>query len=403
MGEAHMDIGRNMELFQELVRCGDEIYTWCYDAKGRLLHANCEDASLLAGAFSFLGCLNRALELSQTVDVPVYLGTAFGLVWGAAFEKEAEQVRRIYVIGPIFFSNVSFSDLSEGLDRYAPIETGLAWKHQLMERFYRVPVVPSVVFSRDLLMLHHCLTGERLHASDIHIRSLSMQPIAADTRRDRHKIYLAEQAMLQMVRTGDLDYHSALSAPMLLSSGVPVHGKDPLRQAKTSTAVFTSLVSRAAIEGGLSPEEAYALGDSYIQSAENAETYDEIAAIPLRMYDDFVRRVRKTRTNPKRSAPIQVCCDYIEMHTNEKILAKDLAALAGYEKYYLTHKFKEETGFCINDYVKNVKIERAKVLLKNTTRSVQEISEELAFGTRNYFTRIFTEIVGCSPVQFRER
>ena len=75
----------------------------------------------------------------------------------------------------------------------------------------------------------------------------------------------------------------------------------------------------------------------------------------------------------------------------------------GYTEYYLTHKFKEETGFCINDYVKNVKIERAKVLLKSTQMSVQEISEELAFGTRNYFTRIFTEIVGYTPIQFREK
>ena len=48
-------------------------------------------------------------------------------------------------------------------------------------------------------------------------------------------------------------------------------------------------------------------------------------------------------------------------------------------------------------------IERAKVLLKSTQMSVQEISEELAFGTRNYFTRIFTEIVGYTPVQFREK
>lgn len=392
-----------MALFQELIRCGNDIFTWCYDADGELLSSNCPEESLLASAFSYLGCLDRALELGQCVDTPVYLGTAFGLIWGAAFEKEDGKLRHIHVIGPTFFTNVSFSDLSEGFNRYTHAEVSLAWKHRLMDRFNQLSVIPNVVFSRYLLMLHYCLTGQRLHASDINLQALDIQPIAPNGRRDWHKVFLTEQAMLQMVRNGDLNYRTALSNSMLISSGVPVRGRDPLRQAKTSTVVFTTLVSRAAMEGGLSPEEAYALGDAYIQMAEDAQTYDDVATVPLIMYDDFVRRVHSYRMNPKLSPPIQTCCDYIEMHTDQKIRARDLAALVGYTEYYLTHKFREETGFCVSDYVKNVKIERAKVLLKSSGQSVQEISEELAFSTRNYFTRVFTEIVGCGPVEFRER
>ena len=398
-----MDVIKNIELFQELVRCGNDIYTWCYDADGQLLRSNCPDEALLGSAFSFLGCRDRALQLAKEVDFPVYLGTAFGLIWGAAFEKENGELRHMYVVGPAYFSNVSQADIEGGFKNYSHLEISLAWKHQLMERFSRIPVAQNIVFARYLLMLHYCLTGERLDASDINFQASDYKLVTANDRRDRHKVWMAEQAMLQMVRNGDLNYKSALSKSMMISSGVPVSGKDPLRQAKTSTVVFTTMVCRAAIDGGLSPEEAYSLGDSYIQAAENAITYDEVSAIPLLMYDDFVRRVHRCRTNPNLSAPIQTCCDYIEMHTNQKIRAKDLAVLVGYTEYYLTHKFKEETGFCINDYVKNVKIERAKVLLKSTQLSVQEVSEELAFGTRNYFTRIFTEIVGYTPIQFREK
>ena len=41
-----MDVVKNMELFQELVRCGNDIYTWCYDADGQLLRSNCPDEAL---------------------------------------------------------------------------------------------------------------------------------------------------------------------------------------------------------------------------------------------------------------------------------------------------------------------------------------------------------------------
>lgn len=206
-----------------------------------------------------------------------------------------------------------------------------------------------------------------------------------------------------MVRTGDLNYKQALSASMGISAGVPVRSDDVLRQSKTSIIVFTSLVCRAAIEGGLSPEESYALGDNYIQSAENAKTMDDLDPLALIMYDDFVRRVHKCRTNPNLSQQVQKCVDYIEMHLEEKICAADLAAQVGYTEYYLTHKFKEETGLSVTDYIKFAKIERAKVLLKSTDQTVQDIAAALSFSTRNYFSRVFQEVTGQTPMEYREK
>ena len=184
---------------------------------------------------------------------------------------------------------------------------------------------------------------------------------------------------------------------------MPVRSDDALRQSKTSIIVFTSLVCRAAIEGGLSPEEAYALGDSYIQSTENAKTMDDLEPLALMMYDDFVRRVHKCRTNPHLSQQVQKCVDYIEMNLDKKIRAADIAALVGYTEYYLTHKFKEETGLSVTDYIKFVKIERAKVLLKSTDQTVQDIATALSFSTRNYFSRIFQEVTGQTPMEYREK
>ena len=208
--------------------------------------------------------------------------------------------------------------------------------------------------------------------------------------------------MLQMVRTGDMNYKQALSNCMSISAGVPVQSSDVLRQSKTSIIVFTSLVCRAAIEGGLSPEEAYSLGDSYIQTAEAAKSLDELAPLAMMMYDDFIRRVHKHRTNPNLSMQIQKCVDYIEMNLDKKIVAEDLAALVGYTEYYLTHKFKEETGLSVTNYVKFAKVERAKVLLKSTPFSVREISEQLGFATRNYFSAVFQQVTGKTPMEFRE-
>ena len=81
------------------------------------------------------------------------------------------------------------------------------------------------------------------------IRTLRPAALAREigvlSQRNRLEIYQSEKAMLEMVRQGDINYFSAFSRSSSLSLGVPVHGKDPLRQMKTSVTVFTTLVTRA--------------------------------------------------------------------------------------------------------------------------------------------------------------
>ena len=398
-----MDVFQNMALLSELIQCGGQIFTWCYDENGNLLRSNCPDEAFLSGAFDLFGCKRLMLEYGAVHTSPITLGTALGILWAAAFEKEDGRLKRAWVIGPVFYQDVSMLGIEQGLRYYSRLETSVSWTMHLQQILAKVPVVQSTILHRYTLMMHYCLTGEHLTISDINSETL---PQVTDSPQqpghDRHKVWMAEQGLLQMVRTGDMNYKQALSNSMSVSAGVPVRSDDALRQSKTSVIVFTSLVCRAAIEGGLSPEEAYALGDSYIQAAESAKTLSDLNPLSHMMYDDFIRRVHKCRTNPKLSRPVQQCVDYIEMHLDQKIRATDLSAVVGYTEYYLTHKFKAETGLCINDYIKFAKIERAKVLLKSTDQTVQEIATSLCFSTRNYFSRVFQEVTGQTPIEYRE-
>ncbi len=398
-----MDFQDKMGLFQELVRCGGEMYTWRCDAKGDIQETNSPDQQILSSAFSLLGCKARMLQHFQNASTPLQLGTPIGIIWGAAVRRQEGQPEEYWLIGPVYSTDVDLSAVREGFETYVDAAVDMAWKHRLIDALYRLPIVPYLVFSRQLLMLHYCLNGEHLDVSDLNVVEAGVKTEAPTLRRDRYRVWSAEQNLLQMVRNGDLDYKNALNASSTLSNGVPVKSKDPLRQVKTSTIVFCSIVCRAAIEGGLSPEEAYALGDAYIQNCENARSMDELIPIAPTMYDDFIRRVHRRRTNPKYSPAVQKCIDYIEMHLGERIRAADLATLSGYGEYYITKKFKEETGSSINDYIKFSKIERAKVLLRDSAQSIDEIAANLSFSSRNHFSQSFKQVTGQTPATFREK
>lgn len=398
-----MDIHEKVSLLQELVACCDAISTWCYDAKGELLFSNCTDETVLNTAFSAFGCRSILMEHTNILNNPFLLGTSLGLVWGAAFEREDGVLRRFWLLGPVFYATTTKGQIELGYDFYRGLELSVAWKEQFMQAAARLPVVTNVLLGRYLLMLHYCLTGQTLHYSDIVMPTELLRPAkpAEPTKRDRYQVYAAERALLDMVRNGDLNYAEAFSNSSLLSSGVPVSGPDPLRQVKSSITVFTSLVCRAAIEGGLSPEEAYSLGDAYIQRAENARSQQELLNLPATMYDDFIHRVHRCRTNPRYSPMVQKCVDYIDLHLEQKIQAADLAAQLGYDDYYITRRFKRETGYSLTNYIKFAKIERAKVLLQSTRLTVQQIADGLGFTTRSYFIQCFKAVTGRTPTAWR--
>ena len=279
-----------------------------------------------------------------------------------------------------------------------------SWFDELLQNINEVAVLSYAIFTRYVILVHNILTGEKLgpDAMVLPKAGTAAAVIRHEGRRDRTKIYRVEQAMLDLVRRGDINYQRILGTASVQSPGVPVQGSDPLRQMKTSIVVFTTLVSRAAMEGGLSPEIAYALGDSYIQAAEDCRDSGELNTLSLSMFHDFVHRVHELNRNSSYSPLVQKCCDYIELSVERKIRISDIAALTGYSEYYLSELFRKETGVSVNTYIRSAKIQRACVLLESTDLSVQAIADLLAFNTVNYFIQCFKEDIGRTPAQYRK-
>ena len=397
---------QNLLLLQSMIPGGEKLYIWCYDASGGYVAASCPEPvrDMLDQAFRALGGLKKALKWAENPEGPPLrmIGSSLGMQWAVTFEEERKR-DLIFVIGPVFYTQPEEKALRAALyaERSGFSQTG--WMQAMCENVSSLPVMPYAVFSRYALMIHNALTGEQCGLEAFAPEPEAEGPvIRPDEQRDRTDVYRAEQALLKMVRNGDINYQEALQGSVRLSGGTPVTSRDPLRAMKTSITVFVTLVSRAAMEGGLSPEVAYELGDSYIQAAEDCRDSGELSAMTFTMYHDFIYRVHHLHFRPECSLAIRKCCDYIDLSLDKKIRVKDLAMLCGYTEYYLTEKFKKETGLSVSAYIRRARVERAKVMLTSTDRPVREIAERLAFNTVNYFIQCFKEETGVTPAQYRK-
>ncbi len=74
-----------------------------------------------------------------------------------------------------------------------------------------------------------------------------------------------------------------------------------------------------------------------------------------------------------------------------------------FSKSYLKNLFKRNTGYSIMDYYTHLKIERAKILVKDGKLSVSEIAELLGYSSIHYFSRVFKKKTGLSPTEYKSK
>ncbi|WP_138750751.1 helix-turn-helix transcriptional regulator [Paenibacillus sinopodophylli] len=394
-----MNVEKNTIFFRELIQCGDELASWVFDSEGNTLYSNSSDELAFNTLFTVLKCKDYMLTQGKEHDAPLILSTSSGLVWISVYDKK----QAIYhSIGPTFCMDISQDRLKESLRTN---NLSIAMQNKLFGLLKALPIVSAILFQQYALMLYYCITGIKLKPSDIRFQEgeQSNQNFELhEGQSNGQKAWRFEQELLRMVREGNLNYRHVREKGITISNGIGINVGDPIRRAKDTCIVFISLCTRAAIDGGLPPDTAYAVGDQYLQSIQTCKILTELTVINSRMYDDFVRRVHAILAAPKLSSQIQSCCDYIHMHIEQKLSIELLASQLGYSKYYLTQKFKNEVGVYLNSFINHAKIEHAKLLLKTTELSIQEISEALHFGTRSYFADTFQKTVGMTPRKFKE-
>lgn len=82
---------------------------------------------------------------------------------------------------------------------------------------------------------------------------------------------------------------------------------------------------------------------------------------------------------------------------------KVLSGLLGYSSNHLSSVFKKQYGMTFQDYLINVRIEKAKRLILTTDMKNYEIADQVGFNDVNYFGSRFKKIVGMSPKQYKDQ
>lgn len=103
------------------------------------------------------------------------------------------------------------------------------------------------------------------------------------------------------------------------------------------------------------------------------------------------------------SPAIRTAKIFIANNYKQDIGLGDVARVVNLSSVYFSGLFKKEMGENFVDYLNRVRIDAAKVLLKDVRNNIGEIVEQCGFSDTRYFAKIFKRSVGITPSDYRKR
>lgn len=99
---------------------------------------------------------------------------------------------------------------------------------------------------------------------------------------------------------------------------------------------------------------------------------------------------------------VQKMQNYIEAHILEPISLHDLAQASGYSPWYASRLFKEYTGKTPLAYIREVRLTKAALKLRQENARILDVALEFVFNSHEGFTRAFSDMFGMSPKTYRK-
>lgn len=310
------------------------------------------------------------------------------------------------IAGPIMLDYPDISAVDEVIQKFG---IDLSYRRKLYTALSGVPLIDPFQ-SRHLskllyLLISNLFSGEndRLEAT----RQKAMQQahigdfirLAKENDTQSPSQYEAEKKLVNYVISGDAENAKKLLNEML--GQIYFTSGNNIEIIKVRTIELVSTLSHAMYEAGMDDKTVYDMTDSFMRALPEKRDLTELSYHLLETLELFSNMTFPAHTGS--ALLVRKAIAYMNEYYNQNPSLSDVASYVGLNPNYFSSLFKKETGKNFSSYLLKIRLDNAKLLLKNTNLTLSEIAAELGFDSQSYFSRLFKKETGLTPREYRHQ
>lgn len=210
-----------------------------------------------------------------------------------------------------------------------------------------------------------------------------------------------EHDLLDNIRRGNYTKVHVLDYD-ILGKNMAMWTEDTKKVFEYNTVAGITGATRAAIDGGLRPDDAYDISEIILKKLAKADTIEEMHDCfdtACKVFAHAVHRVKMEQG----SYLMEQCRLYISRNITKKIYLTDIAGYLEVNPSYLSRVFSKKEGITLEKYIQREKVQVACNLLKFSNSTVTEIALYVGFQSQSTFSAVFKKWAGLSPTEYRDR
>ena len=161
--------------------------------------------------------------------------------------------------------------------------------------------------------------------------------------------------------------------------------------------IVVALGIHAMTKGGNENEEI----KGFSRRCELCYDLNELFAVLKECLNRIIRRNLQTQKEEGKR-PIRIAKQYMQTHYMEGISLEEIAGIAGFSPAYFSGLMKREMGIGFSEYLIQLRMEKAKELLKGSNKNIKDICKQVGYSDLKHFTALFKKYTGIKPGEYRK-
>ena len=334
-------------------------------------------------------------DMFDTANIIARIPNGFG---------NADDELPILVFGPFIYTGFSFEQINLAQQQNNIPESFLPVIKQFIENMPLIPDAEKILTIMPRILSH--VFGIRFIATGIvetdSENHNTFNESAVQSSAELEARYAYENAFLDAVSSGNSEAALTNYDKFNSMNGIKERATSRLRNRQNYTIILNTLLRKAAETGGVHPLYIDYLSSAFAIEINRASTVNSLVQLSRRMVLEYANLVL-TKSMAGIPKVIKEVVQHIDFHYADALTLSSLSERFNISEQYLSKLFHRELHMTLTEYIRSVRLKKAKQLLKSSSLQLEDIAQLVGYDNANYFIRIFKNAYNTTPKQFQKK
>lgn len=367
-----------------------------FDSENNLLfHCGTEDKASEEKAVKT--CDELRIKLEKTDFPQIYFEEKDLIFWGFT-----DETRAVCLFGPVTLERFGKQRLEKYKRRY-----------NIRDNDYKIPYA-DITGMLGMISISCCIMLGKQYSeyeimeantklSRLELRDSVDYQIYRYEESKESMEYEKERKWLKGIEEGKFAKESEIDYGFDIQYAGTVSKANDYKQVEYLMVAAITMMSRAAIRGGVEPAVSLEASDLFLQKLSVCNNVIEMIDIAKRADKKFTEMVRDKKEKQRMGSLTEQCMNYVAGHLYGKFTISDMAQDLSVNRTYLSKYFSQKMGMTIQQYILKERLRTASNLLKYSDRSIGQIADYMQFSSAGRFSGYFKKEYGLTPHEYREK